>query len=617
MKRSQTTTRSPLKSGAAALALMGLCLSTAGFATAVEMPTAQAQAEQITNTSTGESPASVTSENKVAADQKPNSNISTDSMVVNGVPSTLQTADTVTCAATTDKPTIDAADHPNADNTLTITGKGYCNSISGGALVSFKIDEGDYSRLDDSVNKNRTIWAQVKADDHNGTFTYKMPLPDGTTAGKNGSNPAFVAEGEHIIRALTGSAQTGDPKSNEADRFVIGKYAPTADPDPISPNDDLTAANGGGLGVEIKENAWVVTVPKGKEGDWVYPSLYLADTSPRAPWSGKYFQLDKDKKFTVPVAGKDLGEGTRKFVVQDVSQGAGGKVLGWATIKGGETNPDGTTKPYQELGDVFVSSVNELNSAIGQWAEYLESKKGSETADGDSADGNPADGNTADGVAEQGEVLTVPEDASAVNVPHIVTAEGAAMVSAPVIDGVATGSTTPAVVGDAAAVEAAPIEDMPQDVPKPPVERMRDLKEDMRGPVKVTVNGTAIDVAIEGAQQGQWVYLTVYAPEETIGLGWAQTDAEGKVYADLVGMKSGLYKIAVQGSAGELIGWDRADIKVDLAAQESSTGAAAPVAAAKSGPLTSTNDLLMILGAVVLVQAMAMGGYVFVNRRRV
>ena len=60
---------------------------------------------------------------------------------------------------------------------------------------------------------NPEVWAVVDADNA-GNFDIKIPLPNGTKKGKNGSDPAMTKKGTYGIRLLSGSLITGDvPRS--------------------------------------------------------------------------------------------------------------------------------------------------------------------------------------------------------------------------------------------------------------------------------------------------------------------------------------------------------------------------------------------------------------------
>ncbi|CCH76892.1 exported hypothetical protein [Nostocoides japonicum T1-X7] len=93
--------------------------------------------------------------------------------------------------------------------TIKVTGTGWCHPTNGGSTVAIKIDEGAYSRLDSSVNPNRTVWAIIQANPKNGKLNAVIKLPSGKTSGANGSTPAFPA-GKHTFRLLSGSLKAGD-----------------------------------------------------------------------------------------------------------------------------------------------------------------------------------------------------------------------------------------------------------------------------------------------------------------------------------------------------------------------------------------------------------------------
>ncbi|RRD61179.1 hypothetical protein [Leucobacter sp. OH1287] len=114
--------------------------------------------------------------------------------------------------------------------TLKISGKGWCHKdpTQGGSVIGIKLDGGAYSRIDDSVHRNKTIWALVTADAATGDWTHELQLPDGTAAT---STPAFP-EGEHTLQLLTGSLKPGDTqRSIVTGKFIVGDVqAGPADP---------------------------------------------------------------------------------------------------------------------------------------------------------------------------------------------------------------------------------------------------------------------------------------------------------------------------------------------------------------------------------------------------
>ncbi|WP_283095555.1 beta-propeller fold lactonase family protein [Nocardioides alcanivorans] len=97
---------------------------------------------------------------------------------------------------------------------IALEGEGwFTKDGTAGSTLGVKIDDGGFSRVTDIIEipgrgPDATTWATIDAD-ADGTFSVDLQLPDGTTSGANGSDPAFNA-GDHTFRFLTGSLATGD-----------------------------------------------------------------------------------------------------------------------------------------------------------------------------------------------------------------------------------------------------------------------------------------------------------------------------------------------------------------------------------------------------------------------
>lgn len=215
-----------------------------------------------------------------------------------------------------------------------VRGEGYCNSggNSGAAHVAVKLDEGKYSRLDDAVSTNRTIWQIIETDQSNGTFDAWIQLPDGTD---KTSTPAFP-EGAHTLRFLSGSLRTGDKGSTVGGAgvadFVVGQYRPQGAPDPVDPGSVLNSGNRHGVSAALDGNKLTVTVPEGREGDWIHTSAYM-DGSRRSAWLGEWHQLDARRSVTYTVDREVLLAGKYQLLVQDGNEGRVGQILGWTTLE--------------------------------------------------------------------------------------------------------------------------------------------------------------------------------------------------------------------------------------------------------------------------------------------
>ncbi len=238
--------------------------------------------------------------------------------------------DTTTCVPTSTFPTASAAVTTDGfGGVLRLTGAGWCHPAEnrGGSVIGVKIDEGSYSRTDTSLHQNKTIWAIVEADPATGELDAEIRLPDGSTSGANGSEPAFV-EGAHTLRLLTGSLKPGDAmRTLLTESFVVGSYQPTTLPDPLEYSEDLTSATGGGLTATSDGQRLVVTVPGLPSGAWVALSVYHSDGSPEYPWGQQWLRADDAGRVTVPAA--SLSAERVKLVAQSGDEHTFGTLLGW------------------------------------------------------------------------------------------------------------------------------------------------------------------------------------------------------------------------------------------------------------------------------------------------
>jgi len=239
-----------------------------------------------------------------------------------------------TCVPTASAPTLSLEQTTVAlGGLLHVTGEGWCHpgTNGGGSVLGVKIDEGAYSRLDSSVHANATIWAIIEADDATGVVDAYLQLPDGTTAGANGSAPAFT-EGAHTLRVLTGSLTPGDTvRTVQSGEFVVGAYAPNGAPDPVDAA-TLTGGNRSGVTAKLTSTSLVVSVPTAAKGDWIFLTPYAADGSPRYPWLGTWFQAAAGGTVTAPLSGAVLPTGSIKIAVQSGNQGEVGQLRGWAPL---------------------------------------------------------------------------------------------------------------------------------------------------------------------------------------------------------------------------------------------------------------------------------------------
>jgi hypothetical protein len=237
---------------------------------------------------------------------------------------------------------------------LHVSGTGFTHptDTSEGATVAIKIDDGAYSHTaEGKVHDNLSIWVIVRAK-ADGSFETEITLPDGTAAGAGGSTPAFT-DGSHSLRFLTGSLKDGDIiRTLKSDSFIVGSYRPVGDPDVIDPGEELTAGLADLIAVTFTANGAVVSVPGAEPGDWIHLSAYLGP-SVRYPW-GKAgnFVVDANRQVRASVLADGFEEtGAYSIVARDVSEGAGGEVIGWATYTVAEAVVPGSGEPEDTSGD--------------------------------------------------------------------------------------------------------------------------------------------------------------------------------------------------------------------------------------------------------------------------
>lgn len=373
----------------------------------------------------------------------------------------------VTCVPTSSSPTVTVAEDATVGGTLHVTGTGWCHPAEdgGGSRIGVKIDEGAYSRLDTAVHTNRTIWATIDADPRTGAFDVEIPLPDGTTAGADGSDPAFP-EGSHTLRLLSGSLKSGDTvRTLLSAPFVVGEYRPNGLPDPAEATEDLTAATRGGVTLTRTATELTVRVPGAEPGDWAFLTAYATDGSPRYPWRDTWFRVGADGTVVASLSGVTLPVGTTKLAVQSGNRGTLGAVLGWAYLR---------------------VPVPEVPSTGGRPT----------TPSTPGTPATPATGGTATGTdgATTGTGTTA--------------ASGAAPVTI-------TAATT---TGTA-----------PDEVPPAPFTDDTGLTAANAGDVAATQEGTVVTLTLAGVQPGAWVYLYTYSEPLAVGWVQVDADRQVRV----------------------------------------------------------------------------------------
>ncbi|UDY24272.1 hypothetical protein [Nocardioides sp. Kera G14] len=213
---------------------------------------------------------------------------------------------------------------------VTVTGSGWCNPAGGGSRIGVKIDDGAISHLDSSVHSNRTIWAIIQADHATGTFTATIALPDGTTR----TSTPVLTNGAHTLRFLSGSLRAGDTiRSLDAD-LVVGTYRPNGSPDPLAGSALRASTRHGLTATRTAAGKLRLTLPQSPVGTWVFLSAYVADGSPRYPWTDRWFRLDARHGITVRIP-ESMPTGRIRLVAQSGEQGSVGQVIGWtrATLR--------------------------------------------------------------------------------------------------------------------------------------------------------------------------------------------------------------------------------------------------------------------------------------------
>lgn len=568
--------------------------------------------------------------------------LTTKPLTVGGIEWIEDDSDSVECVPETSAPQITVAAEPSADGTLHITGIGWCNSNSGGAILAFKIDEGKVSRLDDEIHENRTIWYLYEADDETGNVDFHMTLPDGTTTGANGSTPAF-GEGEHTIRVLTGSLQEGDPAlslprrgTDESTTFTVGNYKPNGQPDIID-TDELGTANAEGMTVSTSNTEAVVTLPNAEEGDWVYISAYTADGSPRWPWGSDWYQLGADKKVVLPLTGLPLPLPTGKItlVAQSGNRGEVGEVIGWrdATLgKAATSTTPSTTSASPTTSSVapvpgLANSINNLSRALEDLDKSLVGTTDSEADNGTDSDKQNNDEENDSGVVEIVEYVDAPRvitnGNSGINSRNSTANSNAAGTSAGasgaavIVNSGSNGTSNRAGVTSGTAESNEP---QPTTAPDAPVQTGLSLNVENKGGVEESVDGTLLTMTIptDVAEPGEWVYIHSFDPSPA-ALGWTQINEDGEVSVDAAELGDGIYKFSLTDTDGELLGWASITLTglgtPGGEAASNSSESSTPVLIAQSQAVMKASDWLLIIGAIAVVQFAAILTFMGIRRQ--
>ncbi|MGX1738768.1 hypothetical protein ACWIB8_06310 [Corynebacterium flavescens] len=505
----------------------------------------------------------------------------------------------------TGKTEVTVAEQANADGTIDVSGKGFCNPVSGGSQIALKIDDGRYSRLDDSVHSNRTIWSIIEADPHTGEFSVKMTLPDGTESAPNGSTPAFIS-GSHTLRLLTGSLKDADPvRALLSSPFVVGEYKPTGSPDPVAAS-ALTSASTGGISLRNTESALEVTIPGASEGDWFYPSVF-SGTSARWPWGAQWFQADAEGKISLPLEGIDFPAGKLKLVLQNGNKGHLGELVGWADktfvqAKDSESPLAGLEGEITSL----TSAVEALDKQVNG-ATKTQTPKSTTPATADKQKKSQTQRST------QTEIVEI--IGGGASEPAAI-AGGRGVISSGV-SGNAGGSGA-ASIATSPSTSAAVSRPKPDHIPPSPVTSGAGLNSKNIGEVEGSLSPDLyFSAKMKDRKPGDWVYIYGFGPQNQ-DLGWAQLNDKSTVKIDVAELGPGEHKFAFLDENGKLIGWSGIALAGQSEAEDAGAAATTVNAAnaAASRPVMSSNDWLLIVGSVALVQLFIIGAYALKRGRK-
>lgn len=531
--------------------------------------------------------------------------VTSPALVVGGKEWVEPEKETITCTTSLAKPMIAVNPNLNADGTLTIKGEGFCNTVSGGAKVAIKIDNGKYSRLETTKKMdNLTVWELVDANPSDGTWSINMQLPDGSVNAPNGSTPAFTP-GEHSIRVLSGSLQENDPQTTLNGKFVVGDYRPTGEAGLLNYKDDITDNKQGEISAAPEGDDLVVTVPSGKEGDWVFLATYgeKGSQSDRTPWGAdQWFQLDKNKK--VKVTTKDLGTkvpaGKVKLTVQDGNRGANSKLIGWTWWTFREApapDPKNTSTPttsYKPSADSALwlpitvlqeleKTINDVNKDLAVVAPSTTAKTSTSAAAKTSTPKNTAkpknNSNNSTEVNSASGGASGKSKASASSAKNGTPASTAGSRSTRVGSTTSSGrsggtgsKTKSGTSGGAVAAKSgstvkkaagksttssasAKASAKPKNTPKAPVKSRDDLNNSNVGKVTGSLNGEKLTIKVPNLKQNDWVFLYLYSDKDSSPVDWYQLKKNSETIYDTSSLEDGEYTVAVLDQKGKLQGW--------------------------------------------------------------
>ncbi|MDO4909360.1 MAG: hypothetical protein Q3962_05875 [Corynebacterium sp.] len=526
---------------------------------------------------------------------------SSDPLVVDGVAWAGGSQETKNCVPSVSTPEVGVGDSLNEDGTLTVWGKGFCNPSLGGAKVAIKIDEGKISRLNEDLSSNTTIWAIVRGNDENGDWSINMTIPDGTTNLPNGSTPAFDRSTTHTLRFLSGSLQDNDPiislpkRGSQPISFSAGAYKPSGAPDPLDYKENLVGSAQNGVNIDLTDDKKIIVdVPNAEAGDWVYPSIYIADGSVRYPWGGDWYQLDDNKNITLPGDGVSLPNGKLKFVVQNGNKGHLGELMGWTwwTRSVSDSNSDSdstssTTTPPSDLpgyladgANVVAGLLSSVNALVNQAYPPPPSPEEPQSVD----------------TTEAATVTNVaPATTEEVVVRRNANNSGARVASA----------------GSGSGISAAAA---PTTTPNLAVKEESALRPANSGKMRGEQKDDSLSITFTNPSgetaPGSWVYLYAFTPALT-PIGWTQI-GDGGVLKLQLGALSQDTKLAIAAPSGDLLGWFKVRATGNSSSAANSGADIAPVVVVQQGP-TRALDWILIIAAIIFVEAL--GYCIYLVRR--
>lgn len=446
----------------------------------------------------------------------------------------------------------------NYGDKLILAGSGWCHPTQGGSKIAVKLDEGGYShRPGETVAPNATIWAVFEAD-ANGNFQVEIPLP---TAGetKGGTSPAFKT-GVHSLRLLSGSIKAGDKgRTLLVKPFTVGDYTPSGVPAPISPSEDLNAANSGSMQASLSAAAINVKLPQAKVGSWVYLSTYLPDGSRRIPWQGQWYQVGLDHGVSLERPA-DLPGGKVTLVAQNPT----GTVIGWSSLQ----------LPAK------IKIISPAHHGVAQTGTALTGQRAV----------------TQRTVTQLNPFTTSFSRANTTRLGAVSTRRGYAAVN-----------LRPAARA-LANTQAKALKPMPAVMPNSVA---RDLKALTKSPTqgfKVAAKGKEITVSVPASiETGQWLFMYLYDPATPVG--WVQVDDTHQIKLEISGLSGGNYALAAIGEDGNQLGWSSfvlaggASAAAEAAPEQNVSQVVVLKRAQKAGWLSPDDVWLLAAAGVILASS--------------